>query len=168
MSEAVRAQCMVRGGLMEYVSPISPASRVWLGLPATEAALILAPRPADSRHREQLIRHTAAEATLCLPPVHELDVKRRKWFSSGKCSYSWAAGNTLFSTCLFVWIPSMLYTHISTAGFFFYRSHKTINAPQILLGHNFGHCSRFHGCQVFICKNCAVRANFWSFSAQHV
>lgn len=62
---------MVRGGLMlglmEYVSPISPASRVWLGLPAGEAALILALQPADSRHRERLIRHTAAaEATLCL------------------------------------------------------------------------------------------------------
>lgn len=62
---------MVRGGLMlglmEYVSPISPASRVWLGLPAGEAALILALQPADSRRRERLIRHTAAaEATLCL------------------------------------------------------------------------------------------------------
>lgn len=50
-------------GLMEYVSPISPASRVWLGLPAREAALILAPHPADSGlHSEQLIRHGAAEA----------------------------------------------------------------------------------------------------------
>lgn len=66
-SEAVRPQWTVSGGLMpglmEYVSPISPASRVWLGLPATEAALILAPHPADSElHSEQLIRHGAAEA----------------------------------------------------------------------------------------------------------
>lgn len=66
-SEAVRPWWTVSGGLMpglmEYVSPISPASRVWLGLPAREAALILAPHPADSElHCEQLIRHGAAEA----------------------------------------------------------------------------------------------------------
>lgn len=35
-----------------------------MGLPAGEAALILALRPADSRHSERLIRHAAAEATL--------------------------------------------------------------------------------------------------------
>lgn len=66
MSEAVRPRRTFRGGLMpglmEYVSPISPASRVWLGLPAREAALILALHPADSQHSEQLIRHGAAEA----------------------------------------------------------------------------------------------------------
>lgn len=66
-SEAVRPRWTVSGGLMpglmEYVSPIRPASRVWLGLPAREAALILAPHPADSQlHSEQLIRHGAAEA----------------------------------------------------------------------------------------------------------
>lgn len=66
MSEAVRPRRTFRGGLMpglmEYVSPISRASRVWLGLPAREAALILALHPADSQHSEQLIRHGAAEA----------------------------------------------------------------------------------------------------------
>lgn len=96
MSEPVRPQCMVRGGLMpglmEYVSPISPASRVWLGLPAGEAALIFAPQPADSQHREQLIRHTQTGPAHWRGP-HSVwarvkdsgrNVKRKKWFPSDK------------------------------------------------------------------------------------
>lgn len=102
MSEAVSPRCTVSGGLMpglmEYVSPISPASRVWLGLPAREAALILAPRPADSRHSELLIRHGTAEA------AQDRSRDEKRHFES-LMQLEWPAGNTLFSTGLLIGRP---------------------------------------------------------------
>lgn len=100
-SEAVRPWWTVSGGLMpglmEYVSPISPASRVWLGLPAREAALILAPHPADSElHCEQLIRHRAAEAA----QDRCRDEERR--FQS-LMQLEWPVKNAFFSSLLEDW-----------------------------------------------------------------
>lgn len=100
-SEAVRPRWAVSSGLMpglmEYVSPINPFSRVWLGLPAREAALILAPHPADSElHSEQLIRHGAVQAA----QDRCRDEERR--FES-PTQPEWPASNALFCSFLEDW-----------------------------------------------------------------